>query len=98
MEKISWTDHARNEEVLLRVNDQSRWFILHNYAAMSGAINIKHVMLFRMLNMFRTFVSALPEECVQVSNMPAFCTFFILLLLLLFLQVVAQICCFILIV
>ena len=22
MEKISWTDHARNEEVLLRVNEQ----------------------------------------------------------------------------
>ena len=22
MEKISWTDHVRNEEVLLRVNDQ----------------------------------------------------------------------------
>ena len=24
MEKISWTDHVRNEEVLLRVNEQSR--------------------------------------------------------------------------
>jgi len=23
MEKISWTDHVRNEEVLLRVNEQS---------------------------------------------------------------------------
>ena len=27
MEKISWTDHVRNEEVLLRVNDQRN--ILH---------------------------------------------------------------------
>ena len=27
MEKISWTDHARNEEVLLRVNEQRN--ILH---------------------------------------------------------------------
>ena len=27
MEKISWTDHVRNEEVLLRVNEQSN--ILH---------------------------------------------------------------------
>ena len=27
MEKISWTDHARNEEVLLRVNEQTN--ILH---------------------------------------------------------------------
>jgi len=28
MEKISWTDHVRNEEVLLRVNEQRR--ILHD--------------------------------------------------------------------
>jgi hypothetical protein len=27
MEKISWTDHVRNEEVLLRVNEQGN--ILH---------------------------------------------------------------------
>ena len=27
MEKISWTDHVRNEEVLLRVNEQRN--ILH---------------------------------------------------------------------
>jgi len=27
MEKISWTDHVRNEEVLLRVNEQR--IILH---------------------------------------------------------------------
>ena len=27
MEKISWTDHVRNEEVLLTVNEQ--WNILH---------------------------------------------------------------------
>jgi len=27
MEKISWTDHVRNEEVLLRVKEQ--WNILH---------------------------------------------------------------------
>jgi Zn-dependent peptidase ImmA (M78 family) len=27
MEKISWTDHVRNEEVLLRVKKQ--WNILH---------------------------------------------------------------------
>ena len=27
MEKISWTDHVRNEKVLLRVNEQ--WNILH---------------------------------------------------------------------
>ena len=27
MEKISWTDHARNEDVLLRVNEQKK--ILH---------------------------------------------------------------------
>ena len=27
MEKISWTDHVRNEEVLLRVNEQR--YILH---------------------------------------------------------------------
>jgi CRISPR/Cas system-associated endonuclease Cas1 len=25
MEKISWTDHVRNEEVLLRVNEQRNW-------------------------------------------------------------------------
>ena len=28
MEKISWTDHARNEDVLLRVKEQ--WNILHD--------------------------------------------------------------------
>ena len=28
MEKISWTDHVRNEEVLLRVNEQRN--ILHD--------------------------------------------------------------------
>jgi len=27
MEKISWTDHLRNEEVLLRVNEQ--WNTVH---------------------------------------------------------------------
>jgi hypothetical protein len=27
MEKISWTDHVRNEEVLIRVKEQ--WNILH---------------------------------------------------------------------
>jgi len=27
MEKISWTDHVRNEDVLLRVKEQ--WNILH---------------------------------------------------------------------
>jgi hypothetical protein len=27
MEKISWTDHVRNEEVLLRLKEQ--WNILH---------------------------------------------------------------------
>ena len=27
MEKISWTDHVRNEEVLLRVNEQGN--VLH---------------------------------------------------------------------
>jgi len=30
MEKISWTDHVRNEEVLLRVNEQRN--ILHEIA------------------------------------------------------------------
>jgi len=25
MEKISWTDHVRNEEVLLRVNESGRY-------------------------------------------------------------------------
>jgi len=27
MEKTSWTDHVRNEEVLIRVNEQ--WNMLH---------------------------------------------------------------------
>ena len=29
MEKISWTDHVRNEDVLVRVNEQRN--ILHEY-------------------------------------------------------------------
>ena len=28
MKKISWTDHARNEEVLLRVNEQRNTYLL----------------------------------------------------------------------
>jgi hypothetical protein len=36
MEKIGWTDHVRNEEVLLRVKDQRN--ILHESAL--AAINL----------------------------------------------------------
>ena len=34
MEKISWTDHVRNEEVLLRVNEQRN--ILHEISKWKG--------------------------------------------------------------
>jgi hypothetical protein len=35
MEKISWTDHVRNEEVLLRVNEQRNSFIHHSFSILS---------------------------------------------------------------
>ena len=37
MEKISWTDHVRNEEVLLRVNEQRN--ILHEIRKRTDTIN-----------------------------------------------------------
>jgi len=40
---------------------------LYNYITAHGAINTKHVMLFRTLNVFCTVISALPEECVQCA-------------------------------
>ena len=41
MEKISWTDHVRNEEVLLRVNEQNN--ILHEISKRK-AIWIGHIL------------------------------------------------------
>ena len=36
IEKISWTDHVRNEEVLLRVNEQRN--ILHENGRLTGLV------------------------------------------------------------
>jgi len=42
MEKISWTDHVRNEEVLLRVNEQRN--ILHEIKKKRKANWIGHIL------------------------------------------------------
>ena len=41
MEKISWTDHVRNEEVLLRVNEQRN--ILHEIRIEGGSSRSHYV-------------------------------------------------------
>ena len=41
MEKISWTDHVRNEVVLLRVNEQRNIYIYIKYGYMYIHIYIR---------------------------------------------------------
>jgi len=41
MEKISWTDHVRNEEVLLRVNEQRN--NLHEIRKRKAKLNWSHL-------------------------------------------------------
>jgi hypothetical protein len=41
MEKISWTDHVRNEDVLLRVKEQRN--ILHEIRKRKGELDWSHI-------------------------------------------------------
>jgi len=43
MEKISWTDHVRNEDVLLRVEEQMN--ILHEIRKTEGELDWSHFAL-----------------------------------------------------
>jgi hypothetical protein len=52
MDKISWTDHARNEEVLLRVKEQ--WNILHEIS--KGKANLFGYILRRI---------CLPQQVIE---------------------------------
>ena len=47
MEKISWTDHVRNEEVLLRVEGQRN--ILHEISKRIGHILRRNCLLQRVI-------------------------------------------------
>ena len=73
MEKISWTDHVRNEEVLLRVNEQRN--ILHEIRKRKSNC-IGHILrrpgwtdniliFFEWLAKVRATGSELRGECVE---------------------------------
>ena len=38
MEKISWIDHVRNEEVLLRVNDRGIYYVKYENGRLAGLV------------------------------------------------------------
>ena len=64
MEKISWTDHVRNEEVLLRVNEQRN--ILHEK---TGARNVvKEIRQYQekwLQHVQRMDTNRLPKQALQ---------------------------------
>jgi hypothetical protein len=49
MEKISWTDHVRNEEVLLRVKEQRKYEIRKRKANWIGHILRRNCLLQRVI-------------------------------------------------
>ena len=63
MEKISWTDHLRNEEVLLRVNEQRN--ILHEISKRK-ANSIGHIL--RRNSLLQQVIEGKIKEGIEVTR------------------------------